>query len=596
VKITHLFLIAAVCLALIIPVAPAQEGSNTLTAKAADWSAPNIQQGGDTSGAEAAGWSTPSVIYQEAWDDPLFFSLDDNHTRLVALIPNSGSDDNSRHIVVSEYISGAWQSPVTIAQNGMYSNELVQFLPQKTHPIISGDGSTIAYVGHTGTTVGLYIVNRSGSNWSAPQLQSTELANTHYRISLSQDGNTLALCDYPFFSTQQVYVMTRMAGVWFGPTLIGVGGDPSLSADGKKLTYIKNARVVFTENILGTWTTPQELTDNTADEFSAEYPQMSGDGQAIYYWLVTLVPEGSSLIRSAQDLYILRREGIDWSAPQKVNTTSIIPAETTEGPASANYYATRLIYTRPITTTVPVPGSIDQSELEISEWITNTWQTTTLVDDNGFNNFNKWPRLSSNGKSLVFDGGTRYVDGVPVNNALWQMTTESKPSYSPWGCSVTSLIGPLGGNLLSDCDKISYVFGAGTVTDTVEVTHSFWPNPNPPPSGMAGIGGIGGIGGLGTVGGYAGLGGAFSTTMFGPGGLTVQPSKPVTVTVNYTDTNPGATITGTLGLYRWNSDVWNPVLSWDDPNNKMLTGTMTHFSDFAIFGETYQIFLPLVVR
>ncbi len=595
-KTNNLFLIVAICLALLIPAASAQHYGDTFTAKAADRSTPKVRQDGNITAAVAAGWSTPAVIYQAAWDDPLFFSLDDNHTRLVALIPNSGSNDNNRSIVVSEYSGGAWQSPVTIATNGMYSYDLVQILPQKTHPVISGDGNTIAYVGHTGTTVGAYIVNRSGSSWSAPQLLSTGLANTHYWISLSQDGNTLALCDYPFMGIQQVDIMTRSGGVWSAPFTIGVGGNPSLSADGKKLTYIRNARVVFTENILGTWTMPQELTDHAADQFSAEYPQMSGDGRAIFYWLVTLVPEGSSLIRSAQDLYILRREGSDWSAPQKVNTTSIVPAETTEGPASANYYATRLIYTRPITTTVPVPGSIDQSELEMSEWVTNTWQTTTLVDDNGFNNFNKWPRLSSNGKTLVFDGGTRYVDGVPVYNALWQMSTDAKPPYSPWSCSVTSLIGPAGGSLLSGCDNISYIFGAGTVTDTVEVTHSYWPNPNSPPSGMGGIGGIGGIGGLGAVGGYAGLGGAFSTTMFGPGGLTVQPSKPVTVTVDYSDTNPGATITGTLGLYRWDLGLWNAIPSLDFYTEKKITGTLMHFSDFAIFGETYQVFLPVIVR
>jgi hypothetical protein len=49
-------------------------------------------------------------------------------------------------------------------------------------------------------------------------------------------------------------------------------------------------------------------------------------------------------------------------------------------------------------------------------------------------------------------------------------------------------------------------------------------------------------------------------------------------------------------LYWWNTSVWESVPGWDDPINKMLTGTLTYFSKFLVFGETYQVFLPLVVR
>jgi hypothetical protein len=184
VKINHLFLTVAICLALVVPAALAQHHGNTLIAEAAGGSTPKIQLRDTTHLTDAAGWSTPAVIYQEAWDDPLFISLNMSNTRLVALIPDSGSDDNSRHIVVSEYTNGAWQTPVTIAQNGMYSYDLYQVLPQQTHPVISGDGNTIAYVGYTGTTAGAYIINRlSGGGWNTPQWLNTGLENTpaHHR-------------------------------------------------------------------------------------------------------------------------------------------------------------------------------------------------------------------------------------------------------------------------------------------------------------------------------------------------------------------------------------------------------------------------------
>lgn len=590
-KINHLFLITTVCLALVIP---EEYRSNAHFVDAEDLSTPHSI----TLSPQVEGWSEPGVIYQEAWDDPLFSSFNDSNTRLVALIPDSGSDDNSRHIVVSEYNSGAWQTPVVIAQNGSYSYALYQVLPQQTHPVISGDGSTIAYVGYTGTTFGAYIVNRlSGGDWDTPQLLPTGLENTHYWISLSYDGNTLALCDYPFFGIQQVYVLTRTADVWSAPHLIGAGGNPSLSRDGKKITFVYNARVAFAEQISGTWTAPVELTDNANDEFSAEFPQMSGDGWAIHYWLVTLVPKDSAYIRTAQDLFIIRREDSGWSAPQKVNPTPIEPVFRTEGPAAADYYATRLIYSRPITTTNPIDDStvVEESELEISEWLTDTWQATTLVESTGFNNFNTWPHLSPNGKTLVFDGGVRYNDNVPTYNALWKMTTDVAPQFPFWVYSISTVIGPGGGSLFSAFDNITYLFGSGTFTDTVEFTHSYWPDPPPAPSGMTGFCGIGGIGG--NVGDTAGpICGTFSATMFGPGGLPMQPTSPVTVTVNYSNTNTGPTIPGTLGLFRWNLDEWDPLTFWDDPINKKVTGTMTHFSNFAVFGETYQSYLPIVVR
>ena len=548
------------------------------------------QEPHDAAPTAPAGWGAPTVIYDESWPDPLRASLNDDATRLVALIPHSGSDDNSRHIVVSEYAGGAWQEPVVIAQNGAHSDAPMQWLPQQTHPVISGDGSTIAYVGYTGSTFGAYIVDRlPGGGWGAPALLNTGLANTHYWISLSRDGNTLALCDYPFLGTQQVYVLTRQAGVWSAPQLIGAGGNPSLSADGTKLTYVSNGRAAFAEQIIGQWTAPQQLTGNDPASFFVEYPQLSGDGRAIHYWLVTLVPEGSALVRTAQDLFVLRREGSGWSAPGKVTATPILPSSVTEGPAASDRYATRLIYTRPITTTDPGDGHtyVYASHLEVSEGTTNTWQTSRLVEANGYGNYNKWPRLTPNGKTLVFDGGIRYGDNSAVYDALWQMTTDVAPPFPPWAFSITELIGANGGSLFSAFDNVRYLFGSGTFSDTVEFTHSFWPDPPPPPAGLADIGGIGGIGGLG---------GAFTATILGPGGLSVQPAHPVTLTIDYNNTDTGATIPGSLSLWWLNLGNWTRLPTMDDPASGVMTATVSHFSHFAVFGETKQIFLPMVMR
>lgn len=70
-------------------------------------------------------------------------SVSDDGARLVAVDVVNG-EDKSRNIVVSEFSNGAWQPVQVIAQNGVYDTS------QYTHPVMNGDGNTIAYVGWTG--------------------------------------------------------------------------------------------------------------------------------------------------------------------------------------------------------------------------------------------------------------------------------------------------------------------------------------------------------------------------------------------------------------------------------------------------------------
>jgi hypothetical protein len=548
--------------------------------------------------APAVGWSTPAVLYPEPWPDPRYFSLSDDGGRLVALVPASGSGDNSRHLVVSEMSGGVWQEPVVIAQNGAYSEAPMQVLPQRTHPVISGSGRTIAYVGYTGATYGVYALDRAENGvWSPPTLVDTGLANSHYWISLSRDGNTLAVSDYPFSGTQHLYVITRQSGVWGAPVRVSLesganpgGGTPSISEDGSRLVFIANARVMYSQKTFDGWTTPIAITTNNGLEESAEFPQISGSGGAIHYWLVTLAA-GPPLVRTAQNLFLTRWNGIGWDNPIKVNDTSILPSHVTEGPAAANRYATRLVYPRPLTTIDPGTGeaTITGSHLEVSEWTNGAWQTMRLVEANGYGNLNRWPRLTPPGKVLGFDGGVRYTDVLPVNNALWKMTTDTAPPSLPLsGFSINGSIGGLGfSSLFSPFDNISYLFGPGTIDPPGSLTHSFWPDPPPPPGGLTPIGGIGGIGGLG---------GAFSATLMGPGGLPVQPNSPVTVTIDYSNTSTGTAIPGSLGLWTWNLGQWLPVPGVDNPAAGILTVTIEHFSNFAVFGQTNRVYLPITVR
>jgi hypothetical protein len=304
---------------------------------------------------------------------------------------------------------------------------------------------------------------------------------------------------------------------------------------------------------------------------------------------VTLTPSGGYQVRTSQDLYSIWWEGSNWGAPRLVNPTPVLPSSATAGPAARSRAGTHIVYTRPVTTTDSISGesTVTGSHLDVSEWISNTWQTARLVEVTGYGNFNQWPRLTPVGRTFTFDGWQRSSRASPING-LWRMTTAANPAIPPHAFSLTTLLNTVGSSLvLSPFDNIGYFFEPGAFTTTVTMTHTFQPNAPPPPPGEIGIGGIGGIGGLG---------GSFLTTLLGPGGLPLQPTRPVTITVDYSDTDTGATIPGSLNLWRRDADQWVKLPSIDDPATGALMAPVSHFSEFAIFGATHRVYLPAVQR
>jgi len=215
--------------------------------------------GAPSTPAAPTGWNAPTLVGAAAWPDLCNFSISADGARLVALDSTSGSDDHTRRVVTTEWVNGAWQPLSVIAENGVYATGSMIWLPQYTHPVISGDGSVIVYLGWTGDTNALYVVDRlAGRSWGAPTLVPAGLGNTHYWLSLSHDGKTLALASYGLFGGNHVYVMTSSANSWSALTLVSAasgplegGRFPALRADGRKLVYIQTARVTFTEFVGG---------------------------------------------------------------------------------------------------------------------------------------------------------------------------------------------------------------------------------------------------------------------------------------------------------------------------------------------------------
>lgn len=224
-----------------------------------------------------AAWDGPNVIWNDG-NYPANLSMSNDGSVVVALLPNSGTDQYTRSIAVAHRVGDAWGAPQVIATNGRHSGASFQPLPSDTRPAISGDGQTIVYLGYASdlSTNSAFIIRRQSDNtWSTPQNVTPTLPNVHDLMSLNYDGTVLAVSDFPFFGTQQLYVLSRSGDVWSEPVQVTPtspdpltgGGNPSLSASGNDLVYIHNARLTYLSRSGSTWSYPQELTDNTWEQY-----------------------------------------------------------------------------------------------------------------------------------------------------------------------------------------------------------------------------------------------------------------------------------------------------------------------------------------
>jgi hypothetical protein len=68
------------------------------------------------------------------------------------------------------------------------------------------------------------------------------------------------------------------------------------------------------------------------------------------------------------------------------------------------------------------------------------------------------------------------------------------------------------------------------------------------------------------------------------------------VTIGYTATGSGLAISGTLRLWRLVPGGWTPVAGANDAGAGVVTAMVSHFSQFAVFGQTQRAFLPSATR
>jgi len=159
-----------------------------------------------------------------------------------------------------------------------------------------------------------------------------------------------------------------------------------------------------------------------------------------------------------------------------------------------------------------------------------------------------------------------------IDSGYYQLTDFEWPIMS-------SVIPSSGGVLTSTFDSTTYLFPAGAFANPVVISHTMTSSATSS-TGLAGIGHSFAI-----------------AAVYSETGQAAQPTKPYTVTVQYTDEQKGAVKESTLALYYRDGKQWvkEPTSTVDVDSNQVVA-TPDHFSAWTVMGEIRKVYLPVVRR
>ena len=169
--------------------------------------------------------------------------------------------------------------------------------------------------------------------------------------------------------------------------------------------------------------------------------------------------------------------------------------------------------------------------------------------------------------------------------ALWVLNTRGGLKSAGPRCKsppVSGQFGPTGGTLSSVDDGTDYTFGAGTFSTNVTVTHT-------PLQGAETL----------AAGVQVGVRHYYEVSAVNAQGQAVQPAKPYTVTITYSEWDLALSHAdeASLALYRKDGTRWvKEPTSRVNLEANTVTATPGRFSTWAVLGRVRPTLLPLVLR
>lgn len=369
----------------------------------------------------AGSWGTPSYI-QSTWY-AMWPDISDDGGTIVFLDTENTYNDKAYELAVKvvEKNNGSWSEPVALANNGIKND----FPIVHTHPVISGDGNTIIYLGCSPANENrMYgIERRSDNSWGEPYIIAaipTGWFGSY--ISTDYNGDTLAyICgdgDGWFGGTATLYISEKTNGDWqtaqkvYNGDLTGAASVPSLSTDGRKLAWLQagSQTEVLTAEKAGTaWTEATVLTQSDENETLAS---ISGDGNTVIFCRNYL--EGSTV--TGKDFFAIKKINGQWQQAVKLNISLECVVSSEDVPPAVDSSGNRVIYT-----TYERDGdTISSGHLMITEYQNGSWTTPSALTSSTWL-YHSHPKLSPDGKELVFKGDAN----------LMYMHTDSDPPQEP---------------------------------------------------------------------------------------------------------------------------------------------------------------------
>lgn len=232
---------------------------------------------------------------------------------------------------------------IASAQMGAPINVLIQPLKEyinqgsvNDRPVVSYDGSTMAYTERRGLESVVYITRREGNSWGTPidiTMEASMGIDCH-TTSLNSDGTELYLFKNDDYDGN-LYVTRFVQGKWAPIEKLNKNintkfyeSHAAISADGKKLYFTSNREGglgeldlwVSEKDITDDWGIPANLGNVVNTPYNEETPFISGDGVTL-----TFSSEGHGSM-GGYDIFLSKLSAGIWSSPVNIG----FPVSTTD--------------------------------------------------------------------------------------------------------------------------------------------------------------------------------------------------------------------------------------------------------------------------
>lgn len=203
-------------------------------------------------------------------------------------------------------------------------------------PVVSFDGSTMAYTERRGLESVVYVTRREGTSWGTPDDITIEasMGTDCHTTSLNNDGTELYLFKNDNYDGN-IYVTRYTDGKWSPIEKLNRNintrfyeSHAAISSDGKKLYFTSNREGglgeldlwVSEKDITGDWGLPSNLGNVVNTPYNEETPFISGDGNTL-----TFSSEGHGSM-GGYDIFLAKLSNNQWTTPVNIG----YPVSTTD--------------------------------------------------------------------------------------------------------------------------------------------------------------------------------------------------------------------------------------------------------------------------